>query len=120
MSNRIKALADVSWNEETKKKVRDAIENKAYHSSENSETEDESDSDNPPDNKKRVIAVRPLPWQRTRLTTVKTELDSVYLKGLSSRAKGMVSTRKNRSLSSRPVPKNAHQHMGSAIRSSHQ
>lgn len=112
MSNRLRAIDSVDWNEDSKEKARAILKDKAYHSSEYSESGDDAeDADNPgPSNKKRKIVVQVLPWQRSRLKTIKTQLDEQYLKGLSSRAKGMITERERSGQSTRQPPQSASKH----------
>ena len=114
MSNRLHAIESMDWHEESKEKARAILKDKAYHSSEYSESEDDPDDDDAdntgPSNKKRRIVVQVLPWQRSRLKTIKTQLDEQYIKGLSSRAKGMIAERERSGQSTRQLPQSASKH----------
>ena len=112
MSNRLHAIEGTDWNEESKEKARAILSDKAYHSSEHSESDDPDqdvdDADNSgPSAKKRKIVVQVLPWQRSRLKLMKKQLDEQHIKGLSSRAKGMRSERDRSGQSTREPPLSA-------------
>ena len=57
MNNRLKSLESTNWNEEVKQKVGILMKEKDYHSSEYSDSGDDSDT-----SKKKII-VHQLPWQ---------------------------------------------------------
>ena len=106
MANRLRALESIGWNEENKMKIRDVLQDKAFNSSEYSESDDCSDNEG----KKPKLVVRQLTWQRTRLTNIKAALDEHHLKSLSKRARGMITERERKGVSNRQLPKDAANH----------
>ena len=110
MSNRLSAIDSTSWSEATKEKARAVLNDKGYHSSEYSESDDpDDDADNTGPSRKKIV-VQVLPWQRSRLKSMKAQLDEQYLKGLSSRAKGMITERERSGKSTRQPPQSASKH----------
>ena len=73
----------------------------AFMSSEESDVEEDEEGGN------KIIGyvVRPLKWERTKLTGLKEQLDNAYEEGLSPHAKGLKKPRRegNFSRRSRPV-----------------
>ena len=107
VGNCLRTLESLQWTEENKKKVLAVIEDKAYNSSEYSESEEDTQDDG---GRIYKLVVKSLPWQRTRLSSIKKILDEQYKKQLSNRAKSMLTKRVRRGQSTRPLPKNAKDH----------
>ena len=77
------ALEKVDWLEATKEQVR-AVLLPEYTSSDESQLSEDSEEDEP------VVCrymTKRLPWERSRLTRAKSELDRVYLKTLRKRSR---------------------------------
>ena len=94
-------MKKVAWNEATKKEASMALTLECT-SSDESEYEESSDTEEP---ELVRYKIKPLPWQRSRLSSMKTELDNIYFKSLSRRTKAMLVPRKRgRVFSTRDMP----------------
>ena len=110
-SNRLRAIDSTSWNEASKEKARAVQNDKAYHSLEYSESDNpDDDADSAGPSRKKKIVVQMLPWQRSWLKRMKADLDEQYPKGLSSRAKGMITERERSGKSTHQPPQSASKH----------
>ena len=99
LQRRLHGLQLISWSEDKKDIVKQVLK-KEYISS------DESDiSDDEAGPVLRGYKTKVLPWERSRLTKIKKDLDFSYLQSLPSRTRGTILQRtRHPEASSRPLP----------------
>ena len=101
LENRLLALEKVNWSESTKEEVR-AVMLPEYTSSDQSQLSEDSSEDEPV--VCRYLKKR-LPWEQSRLTRAKSELDRVYLKSIKKRNRmARLPREPHTEVSSRPIP----------------